>query len=534
MRQHTRALASLLLASGYILALSAPSAQQADRPARRVDSDDRALERHTPRSSSPIGAPSIAADDRMSDLELSTAVDRELSRDPLVSMERVEVGAEDGTVTLVGTVSNLLAKERAVHVAESVRGVYRVVNNVVVVPRVRLNPEVLEDALTQALLENPATESYKATVRADAEGEVTLTGRARSWAEKELMGRVVKGVRGVTGVRNALEIIRDEQRLDRDLAAEVREMLRWDAYVSDAVDVRVEDGIVRLSGSVASPAEKRRAIAIANLSDPRKVTAEALEIDASDAQASRGKSRAAATAQARASALNVKLAADPELAANKLQATVDDGVATLRGRVDTLAEKRAAARAALGIEGIDHVNNGLEVATGVLSDQQIVTRAVRALGRSPVTDATRIAVGAKNGVVELNGRVDTWYQRGIADHIIAGIPGVRRIENHLAVTRTEDRFTYEPYADTWSLLEYDWYTPSTPAIRKQDSAIVEDIRDEFFWSPLVDGSDIRIAVEDGVATLTGAAGSTRERRAAAENALEGGAVEVINRLRIGG
>jgi osmotically-inducible protein OsmY len=60
--------------------------------------------------------------------------------------------------------------------------------------------------------------------------------------------------------------------------------------------------------------------------------------------------------------------------------------------------------------------------------------------------------------------------------------------------------------------------------------IVEDIRDELFWSPFVDSDDIMVTVDDGTATLTARVESLDERCAATENAFEGGAV--ANDLRI--
>jgi osmotically-inducible protein OsmY len=43
---------------------------------------------------------------------------------------------------------------------------------------------------------------------------------------------------------------------------------------------------------------------------------------------------------------------------------------------------------------------------------------------------------------------------------------------------------------------------------------------------------VSVAVTDGVATLTGVVDSLRERRAATRNAVEGGAREVQNHIRV--
>ena len=60
----------------------------------------------------------------------------------------------------------------------------------------------------------------------------------------------------------------------------------------------------------------------------------------------------------------------------------------------------------------------------------------------------------------------------------------------------------------------------------------EDIESEFFWSPFVDGGDITVEVDEGVATLTGEVDDWAELTAASENAWEGGAFNVINKLDV--
>jgi len=56
--------------------------------------------------------------------------------------------------------------------------------------------------------------------------------------------------------------------------------------------------------------------------------------------------------------------------------------------------------------------------------------------------------------------------------------------------------------------------------------------DEFFWSPFVDGDNITVSVENGIATLTGAVDTKSDRSMAEANAYEGGASQVINKLQV--
>jgi osmotically-inducible protein OsmY len=65
-----------------------------------------------------------------------------------------------------------------------------------------------------------------------------------------------------------------------------------------------------------------------------------------------------------------------------------------------------------------------------------------------------------------------------------------------------------------------------------DTEIRSSVESELWWSPYVDSDRVSVAVTDGVATLTGVVDSLRERRAATRNAVEGGAREVQNHIRV--
>jgi osmotically-inducible protein OsmY len=58
------------------------------------------------------------------------------------------------------------------------------------------------------------------------------------------------------------------------------------------------------------------------------------------------------------------------------------------------------------------------------------------------------------------------------------------------------------------------------------------VRDQIFFDPFIDGSRMRVAVEDNAAVLTGTVKSEWARQRAIRNAYEGGARRVVDRLRI--
>lgn len=83
-----------------------------------------------------------------------------------------------------------------------------------------------------------------------------------------------------------------------------------------------------------------------------------------------------------------------------------------------------------------------------------------------------------------------------------------------------------------SPFDYDWYGYQPGLIPRSDAEIRADIKDQLAWSPFVDAERIIVTVEDGVATLTGSVVSWAAMDAATENAFEGGATWVRNRLEV--
>jgi osmotically-inducible protein OsmY len=67
---------------------------------------------------------------------------------------------------------------------------------------------------------------------------------------------------------------------------------------------------------------------------------------------------------------------------------------------------------------------------------------------------------------------------------------------------------------------------------RSDREIHDAIHHELVWSPFVDAEQVDIDVQDGRVTLTGTVETWREYHAAEENAYEGGALIVSNRLEV--
>lgn len=96
----------------------------------------------------------------ITDHGITSAVERGLIFEKGVFPSNVDVNTSEGIVTLSGAVSNLLAKERAVKIAESIRGVRGAIDRITVNPVARPDADIRKDILA-ALRQDPATTAYK-------------------------------------------------------------------------------------------------------------------------------------------------------------------------------------------------------------------------------------------------------------------------------------------------------------------------------------------------------------------------------------
>jgi osmotically-inducible protein OsmY len=443
-----------------------------------------------------------------------------------VDLNRIDVRVSDGIVGLTGTVSDLLAKERATRLAEMVEGVRAVSNRLVVQPTTVRGDAELRQRVEAALRENPATESWEIRTTV-IDGVVTLEGTVESWTEKQLAGRVAKGVGGVVGLNNRLGVVYPVHRSDEEIRQDVAERLRWDARVQDGlIEVEVDEGQVRLSGIVGSAAEKRQAGWDSWVAGVEGVDDSGLEVKwwVGDSDLRHDPTPPKTDAEI-AAALGRALGYDPRVPAAGVTPGADGGWVTLRGVVSDLAAKRAAERLARHTTGVVGVTNRIKVRPpDIPSDAELVRDIEGALQKNPYTEAYEIRVEARDGDVSLSGAVETQFEKAEAERVAASVAGVTRVANWLRVRYTD--VEWEPY--------YDYGAPTLDTLRpaRSDTEVQEAIESQLRWSPFVDAEQVEVEVSGGVATLSGEVDSWRERRVAQENAYEGGALSVVNDLRV--
>jgi len=213
---------------------------------------------------------------------------------------------------------------------------------------------------------------------------------------------------------------------DTQLQRDVLNELEWEPSVHAAeIGIAVKEGIVTLSGTVGTYAEKLAAEKAVKRVRGVKAVAEEIEVKLpsslkrTDTEIARG-------------ALDA-LAWNVELPHEKLKVKVEDGWITLEGELDWAFQRDAAMRSVRYLMGVCGVTNLITIKPRV-ETATIKHRIGDAFKRNAELDANRIRVDAIGGRVSLYGNVHSWQEHDEATHVAWSAPGVVIVENHIAVT----------------------------------------------------------------------------------------------------
>ncbi|HYE01254.1 MAG TPA: BON domain-containing protein [Alphaproteobacteria bacterium] len=480
-------------------------------------------------AAAPLSTGGAPFDDRA----LADAVEDELAADPLLPAEAIDVAVRDGAVRLGGTVPSLRVARLVERTAETVRGVRSVEARIEVVPPAAEVAERLRRDVEAALMAARPTLPDGLAVTTDEAGRVVLDGQVRRAAERRRYGDLAAAVRGVTAVENRLRVAPPAMPPDEALHAAIARRLRDSRLIgSGDIAVAVADGVASLSGRVGSLAERRVAAELAEAAGALAVRVEALAVD--PGRGGPG-GEAARDDEAVARAVEAALADSASLEGAAAEVAVEEGVVTLRGGVPTLAGKRIAARLARLVAGVVRVENRLKVRPEQeASNEVVIAQALDALARDPLLAHDEIAVDAAAGTVYLTGSVDGFVEKALAEAAVSRLSGVIAVDNDIAVLNPNRAWVADPYVLPLDPLDYDWYDYRPGSTLKSDAEIAAAIDRQLRWSPFVDPDRIAVAVEGGHAILRGEGLGWAERRAAVENAIEGGALSVEDRLAVAG
>jgi osmotically-inducible protein OsmY len=213
---------------------------------------------------------------------------------------------------------------------------------------------------------------------------------------------------------------------DTNLQKNVIEELAWDPALSSAeIGVAAKDRVVTLSGKVHTYAEKYAAEKAVHRVAGVRAVADDLEVSL------RPEHRRSDTEIAHA--VLVAFAWNVAVPEDKIRVDVEDGWVTLRGNVDWDYQRRAAENTVRPLAGVRGVSNVIAVAPRVSVDD-VKGKIESAFKRHAELDANRIHVSAGDGTVTLRGTVRSWAERNDAERAAWAAPGVRQVDDLIAVS----------------------------------------------------------------------------------------------------
>ena len=302
-------------------------------------------------------------------------------------------------------------------------------------------------------------------------GRITLRGRVPSDQERQQALQVARGVSGVASVDDQLVVGVTEMRpMDQPARADtpaaatraaddrnpawITTKIRAQYYANPEIrpwniDVTTNTGgVVTLSGTIEDADDRQEAVRIARNTEGVTEVEDRLATARRDATDVR-QPDAWITAK-----IQAQYFLDAEVKARDIDVDTNNGVVTLRGSVDTEAERRQALMMARNTEGVRDVNDALTVtgtkrpsesrtdvsrAAGAMDDAWITMKIQSKFFLDPDIKASAIDVTTTSGVVTLQGSVPTATQQQSAAQIAMETDGVRRVNNQLKVVTTITR-----------------------------------------------------------------------------------------------
>jgi osmotically-inducible protein OsmY len=213
---------------------------------------------------------------------------------------------------------------------------------------------------------------------------------------------------------------------DRELQEHVQKALDWEPSIDAAeIGVSVDSGVVTLRGDVKTYAEKAAAERVTLGVYNVKAVANDLNVHLRDLH----QRTDTEIAQAIVSALKWNTYVPDE----RISVAVSNGWVTLKGHVDWEFQRAAASNTVRDLTGVRGVSNTISVEPRA-SVPDVKAKIEAAFKRSAEIDARRINVAVADRKVTLTGNVHSWFERDEARQAAWAAPGVREVEDHIAVT----------------------------------------------------------------------------------------------------
>jgi osmotically-inducible protein OsmY len=451
---------------------------------------------------------------------------------------RVDVEVDGDTLVLSGEVNNQQSKQRLLEIANAIRSIRDVEDNVQVRDRGRgeqvrdRSDEQLEQAFDREVQRHARLEARN--IQADIQdGRATIRGEVRSAQDLRELERIASnlGIERVDTQRVQVADARDMDRPQQRMRDDMRDDPRYDQRYDTRFDTRDDWQQARTDRQYRPDLYRQRPAYGADDIDDR---------------------------------IQDALEREPQLRGSEIRVEIRGREATLEGEVPSLQAKQVAERIVSRETGITTVRNYLEVdrdREGFRTTDRGDRRFWTPDRRDRWTDDTWTPAqrdrregffrtderDRREGFLRTDQRDRRLPTQQELDNIrrqietSANLPEDRIdlqvadnrvfVFGQMASERQKDQVTdlVRRHIDNNILEEKLEIAPDEPM---SDSDLVDAIERQYFWTLSVAGRNIDVTVRNGTAILSGEVGSEREAMAAIENAYEAGARSVVNRLRV--
>lgn len=224
--------------------------------------------------------------------------------------------------------------------------------------------------------------------------------------------------------------------MDDQIEKSVKDTYAYKMYLKDDdIEVESDNGVVTLSGSVETNAHKQLAEeTAAKVPDVSKVDNRLKVTKPDEAEMSDGwisaKVKAALLFHRSVSAVDTEV-------------YVKEGIVTLKGVADSIAQKDLTTQYAQDVEGVKNVNNQMTVSkegkekeetlSEKIDDASITAQVKLALLSHRSTSALRTDVDTKGGEVTLKGEAKNLAEKDLVTKLVSDIDGVEDVQNDMTV-----------------------------------------------------------------------------------------------------
>lgn len=223
------------------------------------------------------------------------------------------------------------------------------------------------------------------------------------------------------------------------------------------------------------------------------------------------------------------MALNKHLSPFDIQVKVEQGKAQLTGKVENEVERELAERIALDVQGIDKVDNQLQIDPDVASepgsrsglaqrfeDATLVATIKSKLLWSNASQGLEVDVASADGVVTLKGRAQSPEAKELAGNLASNTDGVASVNNLLSLSAA-DSIAAKTQPQTLSATE-----------QMSDVWVTSKVKSSLIYSRNLDGMNIKVDTREGVVTLNGIVANFAEKELAVEIARNIRGVKGVN------